>query len=103
MALADGIRLSPPEDARVIAVIGLWPGWRIVFENNSQCLIDPDPTPGQRRLYAFSVEIIERCHWVKRFDDILIVADTLAFLVVQEVEPFAGCRRLLCEYKGMRS
>jgi hypothetical protein len=102
MAMAD-LKLLPPRDARVVAVVMMWPGWRVVFDNNSQCLIDPDPTPGRRRLYRFSAEIVEMSPWVKRFDDIIIVADTLAFLVVREEEPHPGILQLLCEYKGMRS
>jgi hypothetical protein len=97
------LKLLPPREARVIAVITRWPGWSVVFDNNTQCLIDPDPTPGQRRLYCFSLEIIEKSPWVKRYDDVIIVADTLAFLVVQDFVTVIGDRRLLCEYKGMRS
>lgn len=102
MAISE-LRLLPPEDAPPIAVITEWPGWRVVFDNKTQCLIRPEPALGERRLYAFSMEIIERCSWVKRYDDVIIVADTLAFLVVQETDIVTGDRRLLCEYKGMRS
>lgn len=97
------LKLMPPRDSRVIAVITTWPGWRIVFDNNSQCLIDPDPTPGSRRLYAFSKEIIEKSPWIARYDDVIIVAEVLAFIVVGDRRFDEHIHTLLCEYRGMRS
>lgn len=97
------LKILPPKTARVLAVITLWPGWQVVFSDNSRCLIEPDPTPGSRRLYAFSSDIVERSPWIQRYDDILIVAGTLAFAVVGERRAGEDIHTLLCEYKGMRS
>ena len=102
MAMLE-LKVLPPRHVRVIAVITTWPGWRVVFDNNSQCLIDPDPTPGSRRLYAFSTEIIEHSPWIERYDDVLIVAGMLAFFVVGDRRYDGNIHTLLCEYKGMRS
>jgi hypothetical protein len=102
MALA--LRILPPSTAKPVAIIDDWPGWRIAFSNNSQCLIKPEPAHG-RHIYAFSTEIIRHSPWIKKFEDVLIVADDLAFVVVATRDDLETGKphTLLCEYRGMRS
>lgn len=99
-----GLRLFPIPARRVLAIIMLWPGWRVVFEDNIQCLIEPSREPGSRRLYLFSSDLVSAsCSWITRYEDVLIVANTLAFVVVHERVLADGISTLVCEYRGMCS
>lgn len=98
-----GLKLMPIPDRRVIAIITDWPGWVVVFEDNVRCLIEPSREPGSRRLYLFSSDLVTASPWISRYDDVLIVADTLAFVITHERVLAEGISTLVCEYRGMRS
>jgi hypothetical protein len=103
--MAVALRILPPSSARPVAIIRDWPGWRIAFSNNSQCLINPEPSITGRHVFAFSREVVKHSPWITRHEDVLIVAGDLAFVIVATRDDFetGEPHTLLCEYRGMRS
>jgi len=93
----------PIEERPVRKVIADLPDFLVVFDNATQCIITPDKTYGQRGLYPFSKDIVEKWPWVVQHEDIVIVANQLVFLVVHEEHFMPGISTLFCVYRGMRS
>lgn len=95
------LKLEQRPAPRVLAVMSTFDEeFVVVFDNGSRCLIQPEREAGSRRLYAFSSHLIERGQWLARFDDIIIVANELAFEVVESRD---NGRTLVTRYRGMRS
>ena len=99
MALSTA-HLPPPKDRRVLGVIEDGRSFRVIFEDNVQCLIDPEEATNA---YAFSSDLVEKSSWITRYGNVLVVAGELAFLVVGDRRDGSIIHTLLCEYKGMRS
>ena len=97
------LKLEPIKDAAVAEVICLFPDFIVQFDNFTQCLVTTSKADGQKRLYPFAKEIVDKWGFVVQQGDLIIVAKLLVFQIVYEEQAIPGVSTLFCVYKGMIS